>query len=46
MTPSGSRKQAAAVGIPVKDEMTAEPPVSNIAVTKILVKRPKKANTM
>jgi hypothetical protein len=40
-TPRGRRKQAAAVGTPVSAEMTADPPVSNMAVTKILVKRPK-----
>jgi hypothetical protein len=32
-TPTGRRKQAAAVGTPVRDVTTAEPPVSNIAVT-------------
>ena len=40
-TPSGSRKQAAAVGTPVREEMTADPPVSNMAVTRVLVKSPK-----
>ena len=40
-TPRGSRKQAAAVGTPVKELMTADPPVNNIAVTSMLVKRPK-----
>lgn len=44
-TPKGKRKQAAAVGMPVKDETTAEPPVSNIAVTKILVAKPKRIKT-
>jgi hypothetical protein len=39
-TPSGNRKQAAAVGTPVREEMTADPPVSNMAVTKMLVKSP------
>jgi hypothetical protein len=39
-TPSGKRKQAAAVGTPVREEMTADPPVSNMAVTRMLVKRP------
>ena len=37
----GSRKQAAAVGIPVRSLTTAEPPVSNMAVTRILVIKPK-----
>ena len=46
ITPSGSKKHAAAVGIPVKEEITAEPPVSNMAVTRILVKQPKTAKTM
>lgn len=41
----GRRKQAAAVGIPVKSLTTAEPPASNIAVTKMLVTRPKVMNT-
>lgn len=45
-TPNGSRKQAAAVGIPVKDETTAEPPVNNIAVTRMLVANPKIMKTM
>jgi hypothetical protein len=40
-TPSGSRKQAAAVGTPVKEVMTADPPVNSIAVTRIFVNRPK-----
>jgi len=40
-TPTGSRKQAAAVGTPVRDEATAEPPVSNMAVTRMFVMRPK-----
>lgn len=40
-TPTGSKKHAAAVGTPVKEEATADPPVSNIAVTRILVIRPK-----
>ena len=40
-TPSGSKKQAAAVGIPVKEETTAEPPVNSIAVTRMLVIKPK-----
>ena len=34
-TPMGSRKQAAAVGTPVKLVTTADPPVSNMEVTKI-----------
>lgn len=33
MTPTGKRKQAAAVLIPVKEVTTADPPVNNIAVT-------------
>ena len=37
----GSRKQAAAVGTPLSELATAEPPVSSIAVTSILVIRPK-----
>ena len=45
-TPSGSKKQAAGVGIPVRDETTAEPPVSNIDVTRMLVIKPKTVNTM
>lgn len=40
-TPIGSRKQAAAVGTPVKEDATAEPPVSSIAVTRTFVIRPK-----
>jgi hypothetical protein len=39
-TPTGSRKQAAAVGTPVRDEATAEPPASNMAVTRMFVIRP------
>jgi hypothetical protein len=42
-TPMGSRKHAAAVGTPVRDVMTADPPVSSIAVTRMLVMR---QNTM
>jgi hypothetical protein len=45
MTPKGSRKQAAAVGMPVRVETTAEPPVNNMAVTRILVMRPKTVKT-
>ena len=45
-TPKGSKKQAAGVGIPVKEETTAEPPVNNMAVTRILVIRPKTVKTM
>ncbi len=40
-TPIGSRKHAAAVGTPVREVTTADPPVSSIAVTRILVIRPK-----
>lgn len=32
-TPTGNRKQAAAVGMPVRAVTTAEPPVSSMAVT-------------
>lgn len=46
ITPNGSKKQAAAVGIPVRVETTAEPPVNNIAVTRMLVMRPKTVKTM
>ena len=45
-TPNGSKKQAAGVGIPVREVTTAEPPVNNIAVTKILVINPKTVKTM
>ncbi len=44
-TPTGNRKQAAGVGMPVREVTTAEPPVNNIAVTSIFVKRPNKMNT-
>ena len=44
-TPNGSRKQAAGVGIPVRLETTAEPPVNNIAVTRMLVMSPKTVKT-
>lgn len=44
-TPIGRRKQAAAVGTPLNELATAEPPVSSIAVTKMLVMRPKVRNT-
>lgn len=40
-TPTGSRKQAAAVGMPVSVLTTALPPVRSIAVTRILVIKPK-----
>ena len=46
MTPSGNKKQAAGVGIPVSAETTAEPPVNSIAVTKILVIKPKTMKTI
>lgn len=36
----------AAVGIPVKEDTTAEPPVKSIAVTRILVINPKTVKTM
>ena len=45
MTPRGSRKHAAGVGIPVRLETTAEPPVNNIAVTRMLVMRPNTVKT-
>ena len=35
------RKQAAAVGTPVKEETTALPPVNNMDVTRMLVKSQK-----
>lgn len=46
MTPSGSKKQAAGVGIPVNEFTTAEPPVNNIAVTRMLVIKPKTMKTI
>jgi hypothetical protein len=46
MTPNGSKKQAAGVGIPVRDDTTADPPVNNIAVTRMLVIKPKTVKTM
>lgn len=45
-TPKGSKKHAAGVGIPVKEETTAEPPVNSMAVTRMLVIRPKTVKTM
>jgi hypothetical protein len=45
-TPNGSRKQAAGVGIPVREETTADPPVNNMAVTKILVIKPNTVKVM
>jgi hypothetical protein len=45
-TPSGSKKHAAGVGIPVNEVTTADPPVNNIAVTRILVINPKTVKTM
>ena len=44
-TPRGNKKQAAGVGIPVSDETTAEPPVNNMAVTRMLVIKPKTVKT-
>ena len=44
-TPRGSKKQAAGVGIPVSDDTTADPPVSSIAVTRMLVMSPKTVKT-
>lgn len=46
MTPNGSKKQAAGVGIPVREDTTAEPPVNNMAVTRILVIKPKTVKTI
>jgi len=45
ITPNGSKKQAAGVGMPVREETTAEPPVNNIAVTRMLVIKPKTVKT-
>lgn len=45
-TPNGSRKQAAGVGIPVKDDTTAEPPVNSMAVTRMLVIKPNTVKVM
>jgi hypothetical protein len=39
-TPIGSKKHPAAVGTPVNEDATAEPPESNMAVTRTFVKRP------
>lgn len=36
----------AGVGIPVKEDTTAAPPVKSIAVTRILVIKPKTVNTI
>ena len=44
-TPNGSRKMAATVGIPVRALTTAEPPTNNIAVTRMLVIKPKTIKT-
>ena len=44
-TPNGRRKQAAGVGIPVSEDTTAEPPVNNIAVTRMFVIKPKTVKT-
>lgn len=44
-TPIGKRKQAAAVGTPVRDVTTAEPPVSSMAVTRMFVMSPKVMKT-
>ena len=46
MANDGRLSLPAGVGMPVSDETTAEPPVSSIAVTKILVIKPKTVNTM
>ncbi len=45
ITPSGSKKHAAGVGIPVREDTTAEPPVNSMAVTRILVIKPKTVKT-
>jgi hypothetical protein len=45
-TPSGRRKQAAGVGMPVKAVTTADPPVNSIAVTRMLVIKPKMMNVI
>ena len=45
MTPSGSRKHAAGVEIPVKAVNAEDPPVKSMAVTKMFVKRPKVTKT-
>jgi hypothetical protein len=44
-TPIGRRKQAAAVGMPVRDVTTADPPVRSIAVTRMFVIRPNMMKT-
>lgn len=44
-TPRGNRKQAASVGMPVRDVTTAEPPTTSIKVTRMLVNRPKQMKT-
>ena len=44
-TPTGNKKQAATVCIPVKLVTTAEPPVNSIAVTRMFVKNPKTIKT-
>ncbi len=46
MTPRGSKKQAAGVGMPVREDTTAEPPVNNMAVTRMLVMSPKTMKTI
>src|SRR5438034_4565114 len=45
MTPTGRRKQAAAVGMPVSELTTTDPPVSSMAVTRMLVMRPNVVKT-
>lgn len=45
ITPRGNKKQAAGVGIPVRLDTTADPPVNNMAVTRMLVIRPKTVKT-
>lgn len=45
MTPIGSKKQAATVLMPVRELMTAAPPVKSMAVTRMFVMMPKTAKT-
>ena len=44
-TPKGNRKHAAAVCMPVSDVTTADPPVKSMAVTRMLVNKPKQMKT-
>ena len=45
MTPTGNKKQAAGVGIPVINPTTALPPDNNIDVTKMFVSKAKHMKT-